>query len=191
MIGGPFTRTDPRLGRFALRPVDPAADAAVLHRWVTHPKAAFWQMADRSLTDVGEQYRAVADSPTHAAYLGLHDGAPAFLVERYDPRQDEVGRVYRALPGDVGMHFLVAPAEQPVHGFTRAVVVTVMEMLFADDGVRRVVVEPDVRNTAVHTLNAAVGFSVAGTVELPGKTALLSFCTRADFEAARAMLGPP
>ncbi|HEX6443772.1 MAG TPA: GNAT family N-acetyltransferase [Streptosporangiales bacterium] len=183
MTGRPFTRTDPRLGRFTLRPVDPAADAPVLHSWVTHPKAEFWQMADCSVADVAEQYRAIADSPWHEAYLGLHEGAPAFLVERYDPRHDEVGRVYRALPGDVGMHFLVAPADQPVHGFTRAVIGTVMEMLFADDGVRRVVVEPDVRNTAVHVLNEAVGFRAAGTVELPDKTALLSFCTRADYEA--------
>ena len=30
--------------------------------------------------------------------------------------------------------------------------------LFADPAVRRVVVEPDVRNTAVHALNEAVGF---------------------------------
>ncbi len=48
----------------------------------------------------------------------------------------------------------------------------------------RVVVEPDVRNTAVHELNAAVGFTVAGEVELPDKRALLSFCTREDYEAA-------
>lgn len=189
MIGRLFTRTDPRLGRFALRPVEPAADAPVLHRWVTHPKAAFWQMAEASTADVADQYRAISDSPTQEAYLGLHEGAPAFLMERYDPAHEDVGRVYGAEPGDVGMHLLVAPADQPLHGFTRAVMVTVMEMLFADDDARRVVVEPDVRNTAVHALNAVVGFRVAGTVELPKKTALLSFCTRADYLAARAGTG--
>jgi hypothetical protein len=183
VIGRPFTRTDPLLGRFALRPVDPAADAAVLHRWLTHPKAVFWQPTDCSLADVAAQYRAITDSPTQEAYLGLHEGTPAFLMERYDPRHDEIGRVYRALPGDVGMHFLVAPTERAVHGFSRAVLVTVMDMLFDDGRAERVVVEPDVRNTAVHALNAAVGFRAAGTVELPDKTALLSFCTRADYEA--------
>ncbi|GAB3980984.1 desferrioxamine E synthetase DesD [Actinoallomurus acanthiterrae] len=60
-----------------------------------------------------------------------------------------------------------------------------MELLFADPGTRRVVVEPDVRNTAVHALNAAVGFEVAGTVSLPGKQALLSVCTRERYEATR------
>ena len=43
-----FSRTDERLGEFALRPVDPAADAPLLHRWVTHPKSAFWMMSEAS-----------------------------------------------------------------------------------------------------------------------------------------------
>jgi RimJ/RimL family protein N-acetyltransferase len=82
------------------------------------------------------------------------------------------------------MHFLVAPADRPVHGFTHAVIVTVMELLFSDPAVRRVVVEPDVRNRAVHALNAAVGFRVSGPVILPDKEVLLSMCTREQYEAA-------
>jgi hypothetical protein len=41
-----------------------------------------------------------------------------------------------------------------------------------------------VRNTAVHALNEAVGFTVVGPVAKPEKQALLSICTRASFEAA-------
>lgn len=179
-----FRRTDERLGQFGLRPVV-SSDAPLLHGWVTHPKAEFWQMQQCTLADVAEQYRAIGATPWHDAYLGLHKGTPAFLMERYDPAQDTVGRVYDVAPGDVGMHLLVAPTHAPIHGFTRAAIVTVMEMLFADGDAHRVVVEPDVRNTAVHALNAAVGFHTAGTVRLPDKEALLSFCTRADFVAAR------
>ncbi|GAA3052289.1 hypothetical protein GCM10020000_37190 [Streptomyces olivoverticillatus] len=61
---------------------------------------------------------------------------------------------------------------------------TVMAWLFDDPAVRRVVVEPDVRNTAVHALNAAVGFEPVTTIEKPEKDALLSVCTRDQFEAA-------
>ena len=46
------------------------------------------------------------------------------------------------------------------------------------------VVEPDVRNTAVQALNAAVGFTVVGPVTKPEKTALLSTCTREQFLTA-------
>jgi siderophore synthetase component/RimJ/RimL family protein N-acetyltransferase len=180
-----FTRTDPRLGTFALRPIDPAGDAGLLHGWLTDPKSAFWLMGDATPDDVVRQFQSIADSPDHDAFLGLHAGRPAFLVERYDPT-GELGGVYPVRPGDVGMHFLVAPAEEAIHGFTRAVIVTVMELLFADPGTRRVVVEPDVRNTAVHALNAAVGFRVHARVTLPGKEALLSLCTREQYEATRS-----
>ncbi|MEV0400420.1 GNAT family N-acetyltransferase [Actinoallomurus sp. NPDC050550] len=179
-----FSRTDDVLGEFAVRPVDPADDAALLHAWVTHPKSVFWMMGDASPSDVVSEFEAIVARPGHDAYLGLHEGRPAFLVERYDPRR-ELGEVYDVRPGDVGMHFLAAPTDTPIHGFTRAVIVTVMELLFAEPGTRRVVVEPDVRNTAVHALNAAVGFEVVGTVSLPDKQALLSVCTRERYEATR------
>ncbi|MEU6080692.1 GNAT family N-acetyltransferase [Streptomyces sp. NPDC047108] len=179
-----FRRTDAVLGEFAVRPVDPASDAAMLHGWVTHEKAAFWLMQDASLPDIEREYFSIAASPHHDAFIGLYEGRPAFLIERYDPAHIELKGLYPAVPGDVGMHFLTAPAGEPVHGFTLAVITTVMEMLFSDPGVRRVVVEPDVRNAAVHRLNEAVGFEVVETLAKPEKTAYLSVCTREQFEAA-------
>ncbi len=185
MTGFLFSRTDQRLGRFAVRPVDPVADSELLHGWVTHPKSVFWMMQDAQLADVRRAFTAIDADPHHDALLGLHEGRPAFLVERYDPAHSELAGRYAAEPGDVGMHFLVAPTDTPVHGFTRAVLTTVMELLFSDPANERVVVEPDVRNTAVHALNAAVGFRVVDTVALPGKQAHLSTCTRKQYLAAR------
>ncbi|WP_239012205.1 GNAT family N-acetyltransferase [Streptomyces sioyaensis] len=180
-----FTRTDATLGEFALRPVDPAADARLLHGWVTHPKAVFWLMQDCDLAAVEKESARIAADPFHDAFLGLHNGTPAFLMERYDPAHRELVGIHTAEPGDVGMHFLTAPTTTPVHGFTLAVLTTVMEMLFADPATRRVVVEPDARNTAVHALNEAVGFEVLRTVSLPAKDACLSTCTREKFLATR------
>lgn len=168
-------------GDHALRQLDVEADGALLHRWVTHPKAVYWMMQDADEATVVAAYRRIAAHPHHDAYLGLHRGEPAFLVERYDPRHVELAGRYDAQDGDVGMHFLTAPTDTPIHGFTRAVITTVMAWLFADPATRRVVVEPDVRNTAVHALNAAVGFTVVGPIEKPEKTALLSICTREQF----------
>ena len=172
------------VGPLTLHPLDPQADAAVVHDWVTRPYARFWGMQDASLDDVTAAYAGIDASPHHDAFLGRHDGEPAFLVERYDPRHAEVGRHYVPEPGDVGMHFLVGPTDDPVPGFTRAVITAAMRLCFADPAARRVVVEPDARNDKVHALNAAVGFEVAGPITLSDKEALLSFCTRAQFAAA-------
>lgn len=171
-------------GTLTLRPVDPFTDAELIHSWVTHPKAAFWLMQGARLEDVEREYMGIAASEHHHAYLGLHDGEPAFVMERYDPRYIELVGLYEPEPGDVGMHLLVAPTDRPVHGFTRAVITTVMEHLFADPRTHRVVVEPDVGNTAVHLLNESVGFVPEREIDKPEKRALLSFCTREQFEAS-------
>ncbi|MQA03420.1 MAG: GNAT family N-acetyltransferase [Streptosporangiales bacterium] len=184
-----FTRTDPALGSFALRQVDPATDATLLHGWVTHQKARFWLMQGWTVHEVAQQYRAIADAPTHEAFLGHLDDRPCFLVERYDPSHDPIGETYPVQPGDVGMHFLTAPTDNPIPGFTRAVITTVVEMFFADPTAERIVVEPDVGNEAVQALNAAVGFRVEKTVTLPEKQALLSTCTRTDFHEATKARG--
>ncbi|CAM5373528.1 Histidine decarboxylase [Streptomyces canarius] len=122
--------------------------------------------------------------PNQVDKSGLRDGTPAFLTETYDPAHRELTGLYEARPGDVGMHFLTPATDTPEHGFTRAVITAVMARLFEDPAVRRVVVEPDVRNTAVHALNAAVGFVPEREIDKPEKRALLSFCTREQFEKA-------
>lgn len=181
-----FTRHDDLLGTFTLRPIDPATDTRLLHRWLTHPKSAYWLMSLATPDDVAQEFTEIAVAAGRKAFLGHYQGRPEFLVETYDPARSGLGEVYSARSGDVGMHFLIAPAEHTVRGFSRAVLTTVMELLFADPATERVVVEPDVRNTAVHKLNTAVGFRVEDTVWLAdmGKQAYLSTCSRADYHTA-------
>lgn len=174
------------IGQLTLRPLDLSTDLAELHAWVTHPKAEFWMMQGQTPEQVAAEYQRIADHPHHDAFLGLHDGVPAFLAERYDPAFVELAGLYEAQEGDVGMHFLCAPTDRPVHGFTLAVITAVMRFLFDDPATERVVVEPDMRNKAVQVLNAAVGFEVYGPILKPEKQALLSFCTREQFRAVAA-----
>lgn len=176
------------LGTFRVAPVDPDSDTDIdlLHRWLTHPKAAYWLMGDFSRQDTARYFRSVHESEHENAYLGSWEGGPCFLAELYSPAHGELAPHHDTLTGDVGMHFLVAPTDAPVHGFTLTVITTVMELAFADPAIERVVVEPDVRNEAVHRLNEAVGFRIESTVHLDesGKDAYLSTCTREDFRAA-------
>ncbi|WP_211234802.1 GNAT family N-acetyltransferase [Glycomyces arizonensis] len=181
-----FKRRDERLGEFALRPVDPAADAPLLHEWVTHPKCRYWMMAEASIADVWAEHEAIAASEHHFAFLGMHRYRSSFLVEVYDPARTELAGVYDVREGDVGMHVLTAPTNTPIPGFTRGVMVTVMDLLFDGFNAGRVVVEPDASNTPIHRLNDWVGFRSERTVQLSDKKALLSFCTPSDYERSAA-----
>ena len=177
--------------RFTFRCLDAQADALLLHGWVTRPYASFWGMLSASVADVAEEDAGIQSSGHHHALLGLDGGVPAFLVEEYLPALSPLAATYAVRPGDVGMHLLVAPPSSgPEHGYTTAVMDAVLARLFSRPEVERVVVEPDVRNTRIHALNERLGFQPAGTVALPDKEALLSFCTRSGYLAARSLLPP-
>ncbi|MEI5675896.1 MULTISPECIES: GNAT family N-acetyltransferase [unclassified Nocardioides] len=173
-----------------LEPLDLDRDLALLHAWVTHPRSVYWEMQGASREDVATEYARVVADPHHHAWLGRVDGEPAFLAETYDPAHSPLAELPEVRPGDLGMHVLVAPSDTPVAGFTRLVFRAVLDHCFADPAVRRVVVEPDVRNAKIAALNAAFGFVVARAVELPSKTAALSFCTRAAYDGPAAHLSP-
>lgn len=174
---------------FAFRCLDPVADAPLLHSWVTQEYASFWGMLACTEEDVVNEYTKIQASGHHHALLGLDDGVPAFLMEEYVPEASPLAAVYAVQPGDIGMHLLVAPpAGEPRPGYTASAMESVLDRLFAKDTVERVVVEPDARNAKIHVLNERLGFQPANVVTLPDKQALLSFCSRDSFHAARAGL---
>jgi siderophore synthetase component len=168
--------------RLTLEPLDLERDLSLLHAWVTHPRSVYWQMQGASVEDVASEYRLIDDDPHHHAWLGRADGEPAFLAETYDPAHSELAGLPELRQGDVGMHVLVAPTDTPVHGFTRAVFSAVLDHCFADPDVRRVAVEPDVRNDRIRALNREFGFRELRTVTLRTKEAVLSVRARRHVE---------
>ncbi|MFJ9313710.1 GNAT family N-acetyltransferase [Pimelobacter simplex] len=168
-----------------IEPLDVERDLDVLHAWVTHPRSVCWMMQGASRADVRDEYDGIVANPHHHAWLGRVDGRPTFLAETYDPAHSPLAGLPEIADGDLGMHVLVAPpAGQPEPGLTTRVFTAVMAHCFADPSVRRVVVEPDVRNEAIRAKNAAAGFVELREVPLEAKTAMLSACTRAAFAAA-------
>lgn len=178
------------MGQFHLRPLDPSQDMALIHGWLSQPFAQFWGMQDMDTLELADFYRRMPEEDRGRGYLGFHDGVPCFLIECYNPVTDPVGEHYQVREGDYGMHILIAPPEHRIPGFTRATMTAVMRFLFEHQGAERVVVEPDERNDRIHTLNRFVGFTYERTIELPGKTAWLAFCTRNGFESTMAELLP-
>lgn len=172
---------------FTIVSLDAVRDAPLLHNWMSRDYARFWGMTHASRQEVESEYARIAADPHHQAWLGLEDGTPAFLAESYAPAHSPLAGHYAVQPGDTGLHLLVGPPEHPRSGFTTAVFRSVLDFLFAQQNTHRIVVEPDVRNGKIAALNARMGFIAAGTISLPDKDALLSFCTRRDYERVRSL----
>ncbi|MCP2636003.1 acetyltransferase [Microbacterium sp. HD4P20] len=180
----------------AIVPADPRRDAPALQRWLSNPHAAFWGMADLDVDAVCEYLASVVTDPYQDAWLGLIDGVPTFFAETYDPAHVLLRGIHDSLPGDLGMHVLIAPPSgHPRHGLTDAVFAAVMAWCFDELGAQRVVVEPDVRNEPIRRKNTRAGFTELreALVDEGGhlKTAMLSVCTRDDFAASALARSAP
>ncbi|MFU9135498.1 GNAT family N-acetyltransferase [Erwinia tasmaniensis] len=183
MSQNPLFSTARPAGHFTLRPLR-AEDASRIHDWVTRDYARFWGMQHDSLEQVAAFYKQLTATHPQAALIGCCDEDPVFLMEFYRASEDEVGKFYSAQPDDYGMHILIAPASRPVKQFSWQVFTVVMDYMFSQPGVGRVVVEPDVRNNKIHPLNKRAGFRYQHTIDMGHKTAWLAFCQREDYQQA-------
>ncbi|MGE9549935.1 GNAT family N-acetyltransferase [Erwinia amylovora] len=181
MSQNPLFSTSRPAGQFTLRPMQ-AEDASLVHSWVTRDYARFWGMQNDSLEQVAKFYRELTAGNPQSAMIGCCDDKPVFLMEFYQASEDEVGKFYPTQDGDYGMHILIAPANNPVHQFSWQVFTVVMDYMFSQPAVKRVVVEPDVRNNKIHPLNKRAGFRYQHTIDMGHKTAWLAFCHREDYQ---------
>ncbi|MFJ9865603.1 GNAT family N-acetyltransferase [Streptomyces sp. NPDC101165] len=156
-------------GTVRIRPLDPAADAEVVHAWVSDERAVFWGMTGLTRDQVVEIYAHLAGLDTHHALLVSKDGEPAALLQTYEPEADRVGECYEVRPGDIGVHLLLAPAAAggPRPGWTAALLTAMTSYVLLDLDRRRVVVDPDVRNTKAIARFERQGFRRGPEVVLP------------------------
>ncbi|GAA2293015.1 GNAT family N-acetyltransferase [Streptomyces atrovirens] len=178
-------------GTVRVLPLDPAADAPLLHRWVSEERAVFWGMNGLTAQRVAEIYAHMDTLDTHHAYLVLKDGEPAALLQTYEPEADRVGDCYPVEPGDIGVHLLLAPAAgtgSPRPGWTAALVGVLAAYVLLGLDRKRIVVDPDVANEKAAARFLKQGFTAGPVVVLPEidlpdvylpeKKAQLAFLTR-------------
>ncbi len=180
-----FSKTIENFGTLQLRPLDLDTDIPLIHEWVTKPYASYWEMQDSSLEAVQESYTAVTALAHHDVFIGMYNEEAVFLMERYSATKDPISAYYPVQEGDYGMHLLVAPPTEKIHGFTWHIFTTILDYFFSNDLVNRVVVEPDVNNKKIHALNVKAGFQYESTIELPHKKAALAFCERVNYKTAK------
>ncbi|WP_019073307.1 GNAT family N-acetyltransferase [Streptomyces hokutonensis] len=156
-------------GTVRVLPLDPAADAEVIHRWVSEERAAFWGMNGLTQTQVAEIYAHMESLDTHHAYLVLRDDDPVALLQTYEPAADRVGDCYAVEPGDIGIHLLLAPAgpDGARPGWSAALMGVLAGYVLLGLDRRRIVVDPDVRNEKAVARFLRQGFVAGPRVVLP------------------------
>ena len=183
-----FRKSVQGLGDFILLPYSNDKHAAELHRWVNMDYARYWMLQNTTVEEVKSAYDEIQASGDIKVYMGFHNEKPAFLLEFYDARAEEVAKHYDVEDGDYGMHILVAPPEQVIANFTWHIFNTIIEFIFSHSYVQRIVVEPDINNGKIHVLNLKAGFRYEKVIGMRKKTACLAFCTRDSFKQTKLIV---
>ncbi|MFI8402428.1 GNAT family N-acetyltransferase [Streptomyces sp. NPDC085463] len=152
-------------GTVTVRPVDPDRDAPLLHGWVNAERSRFWGMNGTTVEQVREIYAHLDSLTTHHGFLVSRDDEPVALLQTYDPEADRVSECYEVRPGDIGVHFLIAPNASPEPGFTGVLITALVAFTLKDR--TRVVVEPDAANEKAVARMVRAGFELGPEVVLP------------------------
>ena len=177
-----YTKSFAAFGTIDIRPFRITEDSGLLHRWVNLDYAIFWGMQGFTLQQVQQEYVRLMEPDHYDVFVGIFQGQPVFVLERYDPKQDPIGMLYPSQEGDCGIHIIVAPPEIRIPNFTWYLFTAIMDFVFQDPEVHRILVEPDIRNKKMFALCQRIGFQLDKIVELSTKTAQLAFLTRDRYQ---------
>ncbi|PXY47357.1 GNAT family N-acetyltransferase [Flavobacterium hydrophilum] len=160
-----------------LRPVNVDNDLEILHEWFHREHALkIWQM-NWPIKDLEMFYRTLLPGDISHSYIGEANGVPTFNMEVYWANRDIVGNHYDSLPSDYGTHLIIAPTDSKLK-FTSAVTQSMMDFVFAEAKVGKMIGEGSVDSLASMMNKAQVGFKIQKVIEMPHKKANLNFCYR-------------
>ncbi|OBK87236.1 GNAT family N-acetyltransferase [Mycolicibacter sinensis] len=148
---------------YAIRVADPDADAEMVAEWMNRPHLAqTWESAWPP-----ERWHAYLSAQLAGSYsrplIVSRNGEDGGYVEIYRAAKDSIARYYAADPHDLGIHAAVADTTVVNRGFAAILLPRVMTCVFDfEPQCRRMMFEPEYRNTAMRRLAEYVGGTFLG-----------------------------
>ncbi|WP_299252865.1 GNAT family N-acetyltransferase [uncultured Aquimarina sp.] len=177
-----FTKSFDGFGDIDIRLFRITEDSELLYQWINLDYAVFWGMKGSNLQEVRQEYARLMQPDHYDIFVGIFQDQPVFVLERYNPKFDHIGELYPVQNGDCGIHIIVAPPEIRIPNFTWYLFNAIMDFIFQDSDVHKILVEPDIRNKKMFALCQRIGFQLDKIVELPNKTAQLAFLTKDQYQ---------
>ncbi len=178
-----FSKKYVDFGTITIRPFEIEKDSKFLYHWVQLDYAVFWGMQNTTLKEVKKEYKQLLTPKHYDVFVGEYNNKPAFVLERYNPQKDDIHNFYNAKYSDCGIHIIVAPPSIPkTPNFTWFMFRCIMDFVFTNLLINRIVVEPDIRNKKMFALCKRIGFKLGDVIELPHKTAQLAFLNKKSYQ---------
>ena len=148
---------------YVIRVADPDADAEMMSEWMNRPHLAqTWESAwspERWRTYLSAQLAGTYSRPLIVSRQGQDGG----YIEIYRAAKDSIAKYYQADPYDLGIHAAVADTTVVNRGFAAILLPRIIKYVFeAEPQCRRMMFEPEYRNTAMRRLAEYVGGAFLG-----------------------------
>ncbi|CAJ1501631.1 GNAT family N-acetyltransferase [[Mycobacterium] holstebronense] len=143
---------------YEIRVADPDADAEMISEWMNRPHLAqTWESAWPP-----ERWHAYLSAQVTGSYsrplIVSRNGQDGGYIEIYRAAKDSIAKYYAADPHDLGIHAAVADTTVVNRGFAAILLPRIMKYVFElEPQCRRMMFEPEYRNTAMRRLAEYVG----------------------------------
>lgn len=128
-------------------------------------------------------YTAVLRNPFTHSFVGFYNQQLICQADIYLVDADEVYKHIESDADQCGIHFIMAPSEQPIKGLSRLFFSSFLHYYFSFPEARVMFGEPDIANGAANKLVRDTGFELIKQIELSYKTANLYSLTREKFHS--------
>lgn len=175
----------PRLAApFGIRLVDPPVDAPMVAEWMSRPHLVqAWESAwpvQRWERCLSAQLSGAYSRPFLVSLRGIERG----YVEIYWAAKDSIANAYDADPYDLGVHAAIADPAIVNRGIAPLLLPRLVASLFDQEPrCRRVMFDPDHRNTAARRLCEFAGCSYLGEHDMANRRMALYALARPDQSA--------
>jgi RimJ/RimL family protein N-acetyltransferase len=155
---------------YALRPVDPDGDAAMISRWMNMPHLIEAWESDWSVERWREYLLAQCTGAYSRPFIGSMNGEDGGYVEVYRAAKDSIANRYDADPYDVGLHAAIAELSIVNKGLGPFLLPRIVASVFeVESRCRRIMFDPDHRNTSARRLCEYAGCSFLGEHDMSNR----------------------
>jgi RimJ/RimL family protein N-acetyltransferase len=171
-VGAPLV---PRVAEpYSVRLADPDADAALVSEWMRRPHLVEAWESDWS-PERWRGYLAAQLAGTFSRpYITARRGEELGYIEIYRAAKDSIATCYEADPHDIGVHAAIADTRFVNRGIAPLMLPKLMADVFEQEPeCRRIMFDPDHRNTGARRLVEYVGCTFLGEHQMPNRTMAL------------------
>ncbi len=173
---------------YALRLADPDADAEMISEWMHLPHLVeAWESAAPA-SCWRQCLRAQLNGNYSRPLVGSLDGQDGGYFEVYRAAKDSIATWYQADPYDIGLHAAIAESTLVDKGLGRLLQPHVVTSVFeAEPRCRRIMFDPDHRNTTARRVCEFAGCTFLGEHDMSNRRMALYALSRSptDVPAAR------